>query len=579
MNIQKKTAIIITGMNTFLTALKFILFSFTGSYVILAEAWHSFSDIGTSLLVLLAICRKLNQEKTGEQENADGIASGKEGQANFNNQNLEIVVSLVIGILLLMVSVLLIHQVFVGDKPDIKNPLTAGIVFIGFAIGSYLIYNFESAVGKKTNSVGLFSDSMHARADMTASLLAGFSLILYSLNIDIDRWAALAISVFILSFSLEVLVNVFKSVFLGDGENVFDFKSYHIVAYLFSPKELRNAVKYLDERSGMKFLHRPWIRLSLKSVYVLFPSALLLVYISTCFFSVATNEQAIVLRFDKPLNEAVCNAGLHIKFPWPVDKVLKLDTKRIKSLPIGNIPDSEDQIRLWTRVHGSEEEFLSGDNYFFFPFVIIHYCVNDLRAYLFSIVNPLEYMKNEGTCILTQMFAEKTFYDLVTLYRSQIESHVMKRLQQNLDAMNSGIEIVSINFKDIHPPISIAPYFEQVIAASQEKEKTINEALGYKNEKILLAMGDSVREIEKAKSYIIERVDRAQGDAWRFNLRKNAFDTNAPVLSKKLFLKTVQEVLPETITILYDPKAGHPSLWMGGLNNKIVTQQDRGENR
>jgi len=95
----------------------------------------------------------------------------------------------------------------------------------------------------------------------------------------------------------------------------------------------------------------------------------------------------------------------------------------------------------------------------------------------------------------------------------------------------------------------------------------------------LKSLGDSVREIEKAKSYVVERVDHAQGEAKRFNLRKHVFNANTPVLSKKLYLKTVQKILPGVNKILYDPKAGHPSLWMDGRNDEVIPQTNIGKNR
>ena len=45
------------GFTAFWSAAKFALFALTGSLAILAEAWHSFSDVGTTLIVLLALAR------------------------------------------------------------------------------------------------------------------------------------------------------------------------------------------------------------------------------------------------------------------------------------------------------------------------------------------------------------------------------------------------------------------------------------------------------------------------------------------------------------------------------------------
>ena len=62
-NAKEKTAFISTGLNLILTILKFTLYFFTGSMAILAEAWHSFSDIATSLMVYFAVREKPEKEK------------------------------------------------------------------------------------------------------------------------------------------------------------------------------------------------------------------------------------------------------------------------------------------------------------------------------------------------------------------------------------------------------------------------------------------------------------------------------------------------------------------------------------
>jgi len=58
MTIKERTAGISILANIVLTILKFIAFSFTGSVAVLAEAWHSFSDITTSILVFISVREK-----------------------------------------------------------------------------------------------------------------------------------------------------------------------------------------------------------------------------------------------------------------------------------------------------------------------------------------------------------------------------------------------------------------------------------------------------------------------------------------------------------------------------------------
>jgi modulator of FtsH protease HflC len=49
---------------------------------------------------------------------------------------------------------------------------------------------------------------------------------------------------------------------------------------------------------------------------------------STCLFTVQETETAIVTRFGRPLS-GVVGSGLHIKYPWPIDSVIRLDRRTL----------------------------------------------------------------------------------------------------------------------------------------------------------------------------------------------------------------------------------------------------------
>ncbi|MDA8016920.1 MAG: protease modulator HflC [Thermoanaerobaculia bacterium] len=46
----------------------------------------------------------------------------------------------------------------------------------------------------------------------------------------------------------------------------------------------------------------------------------------TCFFTIHETEYGIVTRFGRP-SETTAEPGLHMKLPWPIDKVLRLDRR------------------------------------------------------------------------------------------------------------------------------------------------------------------------------------------------------------------------------------------------------------
>jgi len=135
-------------------------------------------------------------------------------------------------------------------------------------------------------------------------------------------------------------------------------------------------------------------------------------------------------------------------------------------------------------------------------------------------------------------------------------------LQKSLDELQTGIELTTVNLKDIHPPLLVAGSFEEVIAGYQEKQKIINDALGYQNKVVPESRGNSVAKIEAARSYIIDRVKKAEGKAVRFRAALPATEKEKQMAKARIRLRTLHEVLKEKTKIIVDPKAGKPEIWM-----------------
>ena len=98
MNTREKTAAISTALNVILTLFKFVMFAFTGSLAILADAWHSFSDIATSFMVFLAVLDKNKKDENDKGAAEGGEAKDAEAEAVPNPESkMESIVSFSIG--------------------------------------------------------------------------------------------------------------------------------------------------------------------------------------------------------------------------------------------------------------------------------------------------------------------------------------------------------------------------------------------------------------------------------------------------------------------------------------------------
>jgi len=218
---------------------------------------------------------------------------------------------------------------------------------------------------------------------------------------------------------------------------------------------------------------------------------------------------------------------------------------------------------LWTREHGYEEPFLSSDNCFFYPYIVVNYAIKDVFAYTYRHQFPNELIRDVANRIISRVFVTKSFYDIATVYRGQLEIDVAESLQVELDQLTCGIEVMDVYFKDIHPPIPIAPSFEKVVAAAQEKERMINNALGYENETIPAARGDAVKMAHDAAAYADGKIRGATGETTAIGLRLEAYESAKAITRKRLHLEAMKAALAEKRKILVDPASGTPDLWMG----------------
>jgi regulator of protease activity HflC (stomatin/prohibitin superfamily) len=508
MTVKERTALISILLNVVLTVLKFVAFFFSGSLAILVEAWHSFSDITTSILVFISV-----------KEPPFLLTKAKEKDGSKSNI-LEHQISFVIGLLMFIISVVLIYKAIMGRALVIEHSLITGIIFIIFGIASHIVYRFETSVGKREGSVGLIADGMHAKADMVNSLLIGFSLILYKLGLNIDSFVAFLIALLILSFSIETMFNVVLAYRRKEEGYVFSYKTMTMVLSLFEKSTWSTNLKYLENKLGLKL-----------------PNLSLL--------------------------QKMCKSFGVVLIPRPIDNVIKIDSKVIRMKSIGNITDENTFALLWTRKHGTEKAFVSGDNNFFYPYLVIHYRIKDIFEYQYNHFDTEILFDNIANQVISNIFSKKEFYEIVTSYRKQLELDIAKNIQKKLDELNSGLEVINTNMKDVHPPIFISSSFEEVIAAYQKKEEMINKAIGYKNESLLSAKGDREKLLKQAQAYVTDETKRADGKASRFMMQWEGYQESKDIITKKLYYDFVKEALSQNQKVFVDPSSGLPEIWIG----------------
>ena len=95
----------------------------------------------------------------------------------------------------------------------------------------------------------------------------------------------------------------------------------------------------------------------------------------------------------------------------------------------------------------------------------------------------------------------------------------------------------------------------------------INEAQGYRNAVIPEARGQAAKIIREAEGYRERVIKTAEGDANRFLQQYTEYKKAPNITRKRLYLETMEEILPTVKKFIMDNKKGNgvlPILPLGG---------------
>jgi membrane protease subunit HflK len=543
----EKAALVAVSTNVLLTAAKFVLAAFTASLALLAEAFHSFADIGSSLAVFLALrAERVNAESRGPR------------LARLLGRNPQRVVAVFIGLFLLGVAVSMFRKVLEPNEIAVAYPVPAAIGMLVLALFSFLLSRFERAVGERTGSTALLADGIHARVDMFGSLLVAIALLGESISLRVDQFAAGVISFFILVQAVNVFVTVIRDSLREEkGANYF-YPEWLVRSARDGYRRARGAVY-------ARVAHLLGIRpedagRDDKVGKVVSAAALLILflgYLATGLFTVQAHETAIVERFGRPLQtEQSLEPGLHYRLPWPVERVRRVNARRIQRMVVGSEISPESTVLLWTNIHYIRDfNVLSGENIFMDVGMVLEYRVADPHDYLYSTQKPEGILREVAYGVLLRTVAQRTFFELVTTDRDRLEQGIGEEIARELEPYSTGLELVSANLRDLHPPTGVAADFQEVVTATVDYETYVNEAHGYANHLLPRARGQAEVMRSEAAAKRNEKVLMGKGERERFFKTWGEYRRAPELTRRRLLLERLESILPDREKYIVPPEA------------------------
>ena len=105
--------------------------------------------------------------------------------------------------------------------------------------------------------------------------------------------------------------------------------------------------------------------------------------------------------------------------------------------------------------------------------------------------------------------------------------------------------------QDVNPPDPVKPSWDEVSQAQQQRDRMINEAQAEFNRVIPRARGEAQQAVLQAEGYALDRINRAEGDSARFTAVYTEYRRAPQVTRKRLYLETMQRILPKVGRKLY----------------------------
>ena len=285
-------------------------------------------------------------------------------------------------------------------------------------------------------------------------------------------------------------------------------------------------------------------------------------------YIVRPDEQGVVRRFGKVVR--VTEPGPHYRLPWPIEVVDRPKVKQIRRLEIGFRTIHPGPPARY-RFIPEESIMLTGDEQIVDAQIIIQYQIKDAAAYLFNVrglEGPGGALIDATEVALRQVVGQRPIDDVLIEEKLQIEIDIREFLQRIMDSYDSGLRIIEAKLQTVRPPEAVAAAFDDVISAKEDKEKFIKKAQGYSEDIIPRARGKAESMIREAEAYKEERVKRAQGDADRFLAILKEYEKAPEVTRRRLYLETMEEILPRIRKFVVDQEAGGGLLQLLPLDEK-----------
>lgn len=310
--------------------------------------------------------------------------------------------------------------------------------------------------------------------------------------------------------------------------------------------------------------------------FLLIGLAVLGLWLASGIYTVAPDEQGLVLRFGRL--DRVTSPGLKYHLPRPIETVEKVPVTRVNRIEVGFRSAQGTGTRgVSARDVSDEALMLTGDeNIIDINFVVL-WRIGDAADYRFNVREPENTVKAASESVMREIIGQTPIVEATTEGRRAIEGRAREQLQALMNEYGTGILIDEVQLQKADPPAEVIDAFRDVQRAQADRERMQNEAEAFANDIIPRARGEAERLLQEAQAYRQTVTARATGEAERFKSVLAEYAKAQDITVRRIYLETMEEVLKGVNKVIIDGKQGSngvvPYLPLPELERRAREQQ------
>lgn len=381
-------------------------------------------------------------------------------------------------------------------------------------------------------------------------LLAGPATNIGSIGLLVRQLGKRTVAVYLTSIAV-------VSVLMGVGLNMlFDARSINLSARVMSepllPDWLKNlgAVVFLILAVGTirrrRMIHRlaGWmdrhlpVRVTAQRLGVAVVLLGLFGYAGSGLYVVQPGQIGIARHFGRIVEDNAL-PGIHYRLPYPFGRADRIEARRIHRTVLGAPAgvDGVDETRSWV---------LLGDENVANIACAVQWRMANGQAvqFAYGTLNVERLVECAVHSALRKVLSGAYIDTVFTSEQDRLVFDVEKEAQSILDRCQSGIELVSFNFLDLHAPSQVHSAFREVASALEDQSRFRNDALTFQARTIPMAKGTKHRSILEAKAYHARTIAGAKGESAAFLANLESYRSHPQLTRWRLIFETYDRVLP-----------------------------------